>query len=373
MVSTLPSDVRVYRPAGRVVASSMHLHALTTCDLAEAAPRCTSTALLAAGDRPFHVTRTAVYLWARQTPWDEQAPALSVLYRIPLDGSTPTALHVAGRPIDQDAFLERDGYLHVLLRVDTPGAPPKRGQYAGPLALLRVPVSALGSGRGTAAASRYRTLPIRPSPLRYRFIDDWLVYTLTNSPLAGQSTVHAEHLDGGAGSQAVVPYRVERLEAMGSDAALIGSDERGQYLDVVRLGPAGVTLAERRKLDSRLLQPGFYFQPEGEGAGVLGLPLYGPARPGREYMNVGSASILFLRSQDQRLNELGELASGDPTGDDGCVVSCGMWYGNARPLFLRGRVLALLGYELVEGQEENGRIRELRRVSLAPMAQHTRR
>jgi hypothetical protein len=153
---------------------------------------------------------------------------------------------------------------------------------------------------------------------------------------------------------------------MGSGTALIGRDERGRYLDVLRLGPGAATLAARRSLDSLRLRPGFYFQPEGDGAGVLGLALYGPDRPGHEFLQLGSASILFLRSQGDRLNELGELAPGDPTGDDGCVVSCGMWYGNARPLFLRGRILALLGYELVEGREEDGRIRELRRVVLGP-------
>jgi hypothetical protein len=34
--------------------------------------------------------------------------------------------------------------------------------------------------------------------------------------------------------------------------------------------------------------------------------------------------------------------------DDECRASCVDWYGNARPLFLRGHVFALLGYELVE-------------------------
>ena len=42
------------------------------------------------------------------------------------------------------------------------------------------------------------------------------------------------------------------------------------------------------------------------------------------------------------------------------------WYGNARPLFLRGRVFALLGYELVEGSLRGGRFVETRRVSYAP-------
>ena len=42
------------------------------------------------------------------------------------------------------------------------------------------------------------------------------------------------------------------------------------------------------------------------------------------------------------------------------------WYGNARPIFLRGRVFALLGYELVEGALERNAIREIQRASFAP-------
>jgi hypothetical protein len=43
-------------------------------------------------------------------------------------------------------------------------------------------------------------------------------------------------------------------------------------------------------------------------------------------------------------------------------LSCVDWYGNARPLFVGGRVFALLGYELVEGVFKEGRIQELRRM-----------
>jgi hypothetical protein len=52
--------------------------------------------------------------------------------------------------------------------------------------------------------------------------------------------------------------------------------------------------------------------------------------------------------------------------DDKCHASCVDWYGNARPLFLRGRVFALLGYELVEGKLDQGRMVEVRRISYAP-------
>ena len=65
--------------------------------------------------------------------------------------------------------------------------------------------------------------------------------------------------------------------------------------------------------------------------------------------------------------EAGELAArSDKAVDDACRASCVDWYGNARPLFVHGRVLALLGYEIVEGALDDGRMRELRRVSYAP-------
>jgi hypothetical protein len=59
--------------------------------------------------------------------------------------------------------------------------------------------------------------------------------------------------------------------------------------------------------------------------------------------------------------------------EDGCKASCVDWYGNARPLFLRGRIFALLGYELVEGAASGGVMRELRRASFAPVARTTMR
>jgi hypothetical protein len=79
-----------------------------------------------------------------------------------------------------------------------------------------------------------------------------------------------------------------------------------------------------------------------------------------------SAAILFLRNDDLQLREIGELSSqAENATDDHCLASCVDWYGNARPLFLRGRIFALLGYEIVEGGIEGGRIRELRRISYA--------
>jgi hypothetical protein len=81
-----------------------------------------------------------------------------------------------------------------------------------------------------------------------------------------------------------------------------------------------------------------------------------------------SAALLYLRNQSLKLSEIGTLDSRpDAAGrNDNCRASCVDWYGNSRPLFLRSRVFALMGYEIVEGRLASGRITEARRVSFAP-------
>jgi hypothetical protein len=77
--------------------------------------------------------------------------------------------------------------------------------------------------------------------------------------------------------------------------------------------------------------------------------------------------MLFLRRDQRRFSPAGELGArpGDAIDDD-CQASCVDWYGNARPIFMGGRIFALLGYELVEGRMERGRIGEVRRTNFAP-------
>jgi hypothetical protein len=73
--------------------------------------------------------------------------------------------------------------------------------------------------------------------------------------------------------------------------------------------------------------------------------------------------VLFLRQRDLAFTRAGELvAQASRAGDDACKASCVDWYGNARPIFYRGRVFALLGYELVEGKMVGDSIREVGRT-----------
>ena len=97
------------------------------------------------------------------------------------------------------------------------------------------------------------------------------------------------------------------------------------------------------------------------------MPVARAARPAWRHLVESSAAILFLRRANRKFSGLGELNAEEArVVDDGCKASCVDWYGNARPIFLRGRVFALMGYEIVEGELGERSIRELRRFNFAP-------
>lgn len=175
----------------------------------------------------------------------------------------------------------------------------------------------------------------------------------------------------------MLPHGVDRIEQMGSDAVVVGADGKDLHFTSLRLGswPEIVSRYTRKGASQgELRSHGFFYKPEGDETGTLGLPISVPGRPGYRHLFEESAAILFLRNDALEFREVGELgAQPERAVNDQCRASCVDWYGNARPLFLRGRVFALLGYELVEGRIDDGRMRELRRVSYAPGRQQVTR
>jgi hypothetical protein len=135
------------------------------------------------------------------------------------------------------------------------------------------------------------------------------------------------------------------------------------------LGRPWVAEGYSRKSASQgeLRSHGFFYRSDATRSGILGLPIREPGRPGYEHLFHDSASVLFVKHEKLGLRELGTLESHPETArDDGCRASCVDWYGNARPLFLGGRIFALLGYEIVEGELVGAAIHEKRRVGFAP-------
>jgi hypothetical protein len=111
---------------------------------------------------------------------------------------------------------------------------------------------------------------------------------------------------------------------------------------------------------------GFFYKPDGDDSGLLGLPIARSGRSGYRHLMEDSAAVVFIKNNEMNLSQVGELEARNTSTADNCKASCVDWYGNARPIFLRGRVFALLGYEIVEGRMDDARMREVRRVNYSP-------
>jgi hypothetical protein len=300
-----------------------------------------------------------------------------VLYQMPLDGSAPSALQVSGSPVDQFSFLEsEDDHLNVLVRSSGRGDAMWGPELVeGSVALLRVHLDSFSDGSTAALATNYRPL-VKPEGYTFqnRFVGNYLLYGTGSGwgrPVGSDgSRLHAVRWAGGARFELSLPHGVDRIEAMGSDAVVVGTDGSNLHFTSVRLGNQASVAGSYMRNDAsqgELRSHGFFYKPDSAGGGLVGLPISRPARPGYKHLFENSAAILFLRNNSLRFDPLGELAAdADRALDDACRASCVDWYGNARPLFIGGRVFGLLGYEIVEGAVANGRLRETRRVTYAP-------
>jgi hypothetical protein len=374
------SSSRVYRPERQLNANGgLALHTVTVCDLAKEDMKCEGTAVLGAPGRVFYVSPESVYVWT--TDWSsygEKASDRSMLYRMPLDGSSPSAMAVSGSPVDQFSFLEsKDSHLNVLVRSEAGGDGMwgAENNNSGDVALMRVSLSSFNDGSNGASSWDYHGLP-KPSGYTFqnRFVGDYLLYGTGSGWGAPenkkQANLFAVRWSDGDLSRLRLNHGVDRIEVLGADAIVVGTDGADLHFTAVRLGDEPKVADEfvrKGASQGELRSHGFFYKPDGPNSGVLGLPISVPGRSGYRHLFEGSAAILFLRNESLHFEEMGELAARPERAiDDACRASCVDWYGNARPLFVKGRVLALLGYEIVEGDLYDGRMRETRRISYAP-------
>lgn len=357
------------------------LHTVTQCDLAAARMSCSATAVLGSYSRTFYVSGEAVYVW---TDGERASNARSgaFVYRLPLDGSAPGAAQAWGGPVDQFSFSEDRAArrLNVVVRADSAGDAMWRSVRSdGATALLTMPVSSFGDGSRVLPASAYRPLPVEKDSWDFhnRFVGRHLLYSAGRfNEHSGAKPVFAVPLNGGAIARIPVPHGVDRIDIIGGDAIAIGNDMKE------RLGFSAIELAGQARLGDTYFLPAahegerrsqaFFFSPDPGSAdgtsGMLGLPVtrdLGNA-PVARFLGSGSA-IAYLRRDARRFTPAGELiANAEGARDDACKASCVDWYGNARPIFLNGRIFALMGYELVEGRVSGGLIGERARIDFAP-------
>ena len=309
--------------------------------------------------------------------------ARSTVFRLPLSGSAPSALKTTGSPIDQLSFLEdAGGHLNVLLRANARGdgmwgAEGSRGDFA----LMRVPLTSFGQGRDAAPGSAYRPLEgIEGHAIQNRYVGDWLLVGA-----AGVPRLHALRVNDPQVRQQTLAlgHGVERIEALGAHALAVGSAGRDLHFSSLRLDAGQASLAgkvvQADAAQGETRTHGFFYRPTSADEGLLGLPVVGAGTAGRlphgpVGRRGGAAAVAFMRNRDLDLSPVGRLESKPGASQaDGCKASCVDWYGNARPIFLGDRVLALMGYELVEGRLVGGAFRtehveERRRIDFSARA-----
>ena len=366
------------------------LHTVIRCDLTAAQFQCRGVAVLGPYSRNFYVSATAVYVWVSEgNRWSREPDDRSWLFRMPLDGSAPGAAATRGTPIDQFSFNEvpEAGRIDVLTVSEGNGEGMWGSEVAnGEAALLSLPFARFGTGTDEPVDSDYRVLPRVAETWRplNRFVGSHLLYAFSvwdddlDDLITGVLTVVP--VDGGDISRMAVAGQVGRIEVMGEDAMVTSEDSGALIFTTVDLGGSRPRISDQYVLEdgeeSESRSHAFFFQPDRDsptGAqGVLGLPVLketGESPDERfRYSDDRLGTVVYLRRGDSRVRPLGSLEAtpGISMVDDGCVASCVDWYGDARPIFLNGRVFALLGYELVEGRESGGRMRELRRIDMTP-------
>ena len=365
------------------------LHSVTTCDLTAAELNCTATGVLGPMSRTFYVSGSGVYLWLGSFNQEQTRrwPFNRYLFRLPFGNERPSAIGARGDVRNQFAFREdpAEGVLNVLVQANQYGGEMWMPQApAGTIALMRVPLADFGDGSREVRQRFYRFLP-NPNNgqiAENRYVGNHLIYGLTTpygAPAEVRPAAIAAHLTQPVATPIPLRHAVTRIEAMGSDAVVIGSGERGSLgFTALNLSAPEARIADFYAMpaasEGESRSQAFFYSPDPSTpdgtSGVLGLPI---ARPidGRYYgIAHGAAAMMFLRRRQRQFSPAGTLdAQVAGLVDDGCVASCVDWYGNARPIFLRGRTFALLGYELVEGRlGESGAIRETGRINFAPRA-----
>ncbi|MEJ7624644.1 MAG: beta-propeller domain-containing protein [Pyrinomonadaceae bacterium] len=372
---------RVYRAERPIESTSgQALHTVTVCDLARREFSCDGTGVLGAPGRVFYVSPTSVYVWTTEWSHGHRSGSLtqtgSMLYKMPLDGSAPSGLGVSGSPVDQFSFLESDDdHLNVLIRSEGRGEQMWGSEVASrDVALFRVPTAQFSDGNEAASIHLYRELP-KPEGYTFqnRFVGGYLLYG-TGSGWGQPKNIESANLFAvdwktGDVDNLRLDHGVDRIEQMGKDAVVIGTNGQDLHFSPIRLGRSPTVMANyvrKNAAQGELRSHGFFYKSDGTDSGLLGLPIARGGRPGYRHLKEDSAAILFLQNRGLGFTDIGELEAKNASTNDNCKASCVDWYGNARPLFIRNRVFALLGYELVEGSVSGNRIGETRRVNYSP-------
>lgn len=370
----------VYLPIQQTLMPTLHVISVCRLDGPENFG-CNSRGIVGPAWRELYVSGNNAYLWLTSdyNEWAfgrrgvnacdksvnlEHVPALpAAVFQIPFGTDTVRAVHTIGVPPDQFAFDERDRELLVLLARETEGCYPDEDQI--PFLFSSIPLRLFATSPTTLAS--HQTVRVRDASswgIQTRYTKDYLLYGTEGQ--RGEITVVP--VSNPSGLQVLrAAHAVERLEVIGDNAVAFGQTERDAALGVstisLRTQPRIANMRELEDIEeSEGRSHAFNAIIDDDGSGTFGLPTIYRSR---NRWSAPSDVQFFSLDSRLRIAPVGELAGQDADDDEyDCEVSCADWYGNARPIFLAGRVFALTGVELIEGEIRNGAMVEIGRLRM---------
>lgn len=348
---------RVFTPAAPL-GTYPTVHTMVTCDPAALTFTCEGTVILGDYLSVYYASPAAAYAWTQDYSGDPETRPRTIVYRVPFDGSPITALQVAGEPGDQLAFLESDdAHLNVVVRLR------ENNDYI--TSLLRVPLGTFADGSTAAPPESYRELARDLDWMSSRFIGDSVVVGTATAVAGATPPLIVARWRSPEAFTLSLQHGVERIEAIGNDAIVVGPDGDGLGMTTISLAgqpSAANSLRVDRAQQAESRSHGFLYRAASAREGTFGLPLL------TRTSSIESASVVFIHNRNLALQTAGSLHTTElEEPEDNCVASCVDWYGNARAIFSGARVFALMGYELVEGRiDANGQIAEANRLNFNP-------
>src|SRR5207247_9542557 len=117
----------------------------------------------------------------------------------------------------------------------------ERGVAAGDVALLRVTLASFSDGSAIVAPSDYLSLPkVEGYDFQNRFVDHYLLYGSGSGwgypKNTARSPLFLVRWSDGANYQLTLSHGADRIEQMGRDAVVVGTDGKNLHFTSVRLG-----------------------------------------------------------------------------------------------------------------------------------------
>lgn len=383
---SLVSPQRIFRFSNdSLIGSKPFLNSITTCDLRPVELTCEARVIVGPRDEEYHLSATAEYVWMHEGDHPNllrSSDGPMALFRVPLSDSAPRAIRIIGGPFNQLSLNEDvNGMLHVFASGDAWVGP--RTSAAGgtreSAARFNLRLEDFGDGTRDALSSSHRALPLQEGfNVKSRFIGRWLLYAIGGPYYRSDSTsttLFAVPVDSGAVRRIELPYYVERIASIDSEAVVVGS-AGVNTLHFVRIG---LTPQLSLKGHFALTNPSeqeeegdaFFYDETDPKRRLLAVPGRGYDRSDSTHWVRGSTEVVFLRASARGFAKVGALkiTRNTPEDDKSLAVPTGWyddWYGNARGIFVGERIFALIGYELIEGQVIGGRLVERQRINFMP-------